>query len=343
MTDKPVIDVAVGLILNSKGELLLGNRPDDKPWPGWWELPGGKIEAGETVLDALHRELDEELGIHVTEVTPWVHYQHEYPKTRVNLAFCRVTGWEGTATGREGQQLAWVDPTQPITVGQVLPATEPPLRWLQFASHYLLSSIGDAQGLDAWLSRLEHALKAGIKLVQFREPQWEAAAQNEAERTLLKNALLQTLRLCHQFNAQCLVNSVHPREWWQLADGVQLRATDAKQAAARVSAPLAAHIPHADPVLDLAENALVGVSVHSEQELQAAIALNASFVVIGHVLPTPSHPHDPALGWERFQQLAQLAGRPAFAIGGQSEQTLQQAKLASAHGIAGIRHLVSAS
>ena len=64
-----IIDVAVGVLLRPDGTVLLGNRPADKPWPGWWELPGGKLEPGETVLQALARELHEELGIEVTTST----------------------------------------------------------------------------------------------------------------------------------------------------------------------------------------------------------------------------------------------------------------------------------
>src|SRR5690606_39970536 len=88
MTDsKPYIRVAAGLIIDSRGRLLLGQRPEGKAWPGWWEFPGGKIEAGETVEQALVRELDEELGIRATRVYPWVVHVHEYPKTIVELAF----------------------------------------------------------------------------------------------------------------------------------------------------------------------------------------------------------------------------------------------------------------
>lgn len=341
MTKKKTIHVAVGMIINAQGQLLLGNRPADKPWPGWWELPGGKIEAGESVIEALTRELDEELGIQVTHCTPWVSYLHEYPKNFVHLSFCRVTQWHGTATGREGQALAWVEPEGPINIGPVLPATEPPLRWLQLPSRYLLSHIGEASQLNEWLHRLDAALRSGIRLVQFREPEWEATASSADQREALKTAFLKTLALCHQFGAQCLINSVHPKEWWSLADGVHLRATDARHLASQVATPLTADIAHADPAVGVANSALVAVSAHNEDDIAAAIALNASFVVIGHVLATPSHPNETPLGWERFQELAQAAGRPAFAIGGQSEQHFAQATQASAHGIAGIRQLVS--
>src|SRR5690606_36735538 len=99
--DKPFIKVAAGLILRPDGQLLLAQRPSDKPWAGWWELPGGKIEAGESTLEALARELQEELGIQITDASPWVTYTHEYPKNIVQLAFCRVYGWTGTPAGLE--------------------------------------------------------------------------------------------------------------------------------------------------------------------------------------------------------------------------------------------------
>ena len=342
MSKKPVIQVAVGMIINNQGQLLLGNRPEDKPWPGWWELPGGKIEAGESVLEALARELDEELGIHITDATLWVNYTHEYPKNLVQLSFCKVTQWEGQPTGREGQQLKWIDPHAPVPVTKVLPATEAPLRWLTLPSQYLLSHIGSAEHVTNWLERLRQALVSGIKLVQFREPQWEAASSTKNSHEL-KDALLKTVALCHEYQATCLINSVHDQTWWALADGVHLRAEDARRLASQVNSPLTPYTAHADPIINVAEQALVGVSVHDQQDIDAAIQLNATFVVIGHVLATPSHPHQPPLGWERFFELAQRAGRPAYAIGVQSNATLEQAKRASAHGIAGIRQLGHAS
>ncbi len=321
---KPFIDVAAGLITRPDGSLLLAERPADKPWPGWWELPGGKIEAGESVLEALARELKEELDIDVTESTPWVTYTHEYPKNIVRLSFCRVTGWSGEPTGIEGQRLAWVDPQQKLSVGPLLPATEPPLRWLRLPDRYLLTSIGSRGGLEAFLEKLEDALGNGLKLVQFREPAWAAAGANADVYT----AFLQVVQRCRDAGAHCLVNSCHPEEWWAQADGVHFRAADA----ASVAALAYARAGH-----------LIGVSAHTATDLAAAQTLDADFVVLGHVLATPSHPGVAGMGWDRFADLARQAGRPVFAIGGQSPSTVNTARQHGAHGVAGIRQLLRSS
>ncbi|WP_156517816.1 NUDIX domain-containing protein, partial [Achromobacter ruhlandii] len=192
MSDK-IIDVAAGLILRPDGMLLLGQRPEGKPWSGWWELPGGKLEPGETVLQALARELQEEIGIRVTQSRPWVTYVHAYPHTTVRLAFCHVTGWEGEPRSLENQRLEWVDPANAASVGDLLPATLPPLRWLQLPTAYGISSIGSRAGLSAFLGRLDAALARGIRLVQLREPQWPDGPAS----TSLHEALQQIVKRCH--------------------------------------------------------------------------------------------------------------------------------------------------
>lgn len=316
-----IVDVAVGLIMRPDGQLLLGDRPADKPWPGWWELPGGKIEPGETVMQALARELDEELGIQVVRARPWVTYVHAYPHTTVRLAFCIVTQWNNEPVGREGQQLRWIAPAQALVMDDLLPAAYPPLRWLLQPDRYGITSIGGPGGAPAFMQRLEAALARGLKLVQFREPGWPGGAGDPALQALLK----QVVTRCHAAGAGVLVNSAHPREWWWMGDGVHLRAADAAQARERP---------------DLPEGALLAVSAHNAADLERARVLKADFAVIGPVLPTPSHPDTPALGWDRFALLNEQAGLPVLALGGQSEETFETARNHGAHGIAGIRGLI---
>lgn len=317
---KPFINVAAGLVLQPNGQLLLAQRPLGKPWSGWWELPGGKIEPGETVLEALARELKEELNIDVTHATPWVTYTHEYEVNIVRLAFCRVTGWTGEPTGMENQELAWVNPKEPLNVGPLLPATEPPLRWLQLPDRYLLTNISSAQGLPAFLQRLDQALANGVKLVQFREPVWQDSPAQ------LEDAFKHVLQRCHASGALCLVNSCHPSSWQALADGLHLRAAD-----------MTTH--RTNEQNHKLAGKLLGVSVHSAADLIMARALHADFAVLGHVLDTPSHPDQPGMGWNAFATISQQASMPVFAIGGQSSDSMPTALQHGAHGIAGIRHI----
>ncbi len=313
-----IIDVAVALILRADGQLLLGQRPEGKPWAGWWELPGGKLEPGETVLQALARELQEEIGITVTESRPWVTYVHRYPQTTVRLAFCFVTGWTGEPRSLENQRLQWVVPQEAAQVGELLPAALPPLRWLQLPTRYGISAAGSSTGLPVFLTRLDQALAQGLKLVQWREPAWPDGPQAGS----LYAAFEQVLQRCRQAGARLLVNSIHPEDWWHQADGVHLRAADAAALTQRPALPA---------------GALVGVSTHSHADILRARDLQADFAVLGPVSATPTHPGQAGLGWPAFQAALHDAGLPVFALGGQSPATLVQAQSYGAHGIAAIR------
>lgn len=319
-----ILDVAVGVLVRQDGCVLLDQRPADKSWAGWWELPGGKIEAGETVLEALARELKEELGIHVTRSYPWVTYIHEYPHATVRLAFCRVEAWNGDPRPEEHQTLGWFTPRDALELPQLLPAAYPPLRWLQLPDTYAISAIGGLDGLDSYLTRLERALANGLSLVQFREPGW--ADGGPASESALA-ALLAVRERCHAVGARLLVNSVHPQDWWQQADGVHLRAADARAMATRPA---------------LRPYALLGVSAHDSDGLAQGRRLQADFAILGPVLPTASHPSSPTLGWDGFTSHLADAGLPVYAIGGQGPGTLETAHLHGAHGIAGIRAVLPA-
>ncbi|QSN60896.1 NUDIX domain-containing protein [Caballeronia sp. M1242] len=125
---RKVTEVAVGVMVQPDGRYLLAQRPEGKPYEGYWEFPGGKLEPGESVEAALGRELHEELGIDVTACKLWRTLEHDYPHAYVRLFFCKVMEWTGTPLGREGQAIAWQ--TLPVEVGPLLPAAIPVLEWL---------------------------------------------------------------------------------------------------------------------------------------------------------------------------------------------------------------------
>jgi len=121
------VDVAVGVLIDAQERFLLTSRPAGKVYAGYWEFPGGKVEPGETVEIALHRELHEELGITVGAVHPWHVELMDYSHARVRLHFCKVFDWRGEFEMREAQRMAWQ--SLPVDVAPLLPGTLPVLDW----------------------------------------------------------------------------------------------------------------------------------------------------------------------------------------------------------------------
>jgi 8-oxo-dGTP diphosphatase len=128
MPDRKHTEVAVGILMQTDGAMLLSTRPAGKPYEGYWEFPGGKLEPGETVEQALRRELQEELGVTIGATEVWRVTEHEYPHALVRLHWCKVFDWTGAFEMREGQQMMWQH--FPLTVAPVLPGAYPVLNWL---------------------------------------------------------------------------------------------------------------------------------------------------------------------------------------------------------------------
>jgi 8-oxo-dGTP diphosphatase len=125
--ERTPVDVAVGVLIDATGKFLLTLRPVGKVYAGYWEFPGGKVEAGENIEQALRRELHEELGITIGPAQPWQTMVMDYEHARVRLHFCKVFVWQGDFEMREGQRMAWQD--LPVKVAPVLPGTVPVLAW----------------------------------------------------------------------------------------------------------------------------------------------------------------------------------------------------------------------
>ncbi|MFM2035308.1 MAG: hypothetical protein RL459_573 [Pseudomonadota bacterium] len=125
--DRAIVEVAVGILIDADGRFLLSSRPAGKVYEGYWEFPGGKLEAGESVESALRRELQEEIGITIGAVEPWRVELVDYPHALVRLHFCKVYAWKGELQMRESQRCSWE--RLPVQVKPVLPGTLPVLHW----------------------------------------------------------------------------------------------------------------------------------------------------------------------------------------------------------------------
>jgi len=126
-TDRSLVQVAVGALMRGDDAFLLTSRPEGKAYAGFWEFPGGKLEAGETVEQALRRELQEEIGITIHDCILWKTERIDYPHALVQLNFCKVTQWSGELQMLESQSFAWQQ--LPVAVTPVLPGTVPVLQW----------------------------------------------------------------------------------------------------------------------------------------------------------------------------------------------------------------------
>lgn len=306
MSARQPVEVAVGVLIAPDGRFLLASRPAGKPYAGYWEFPGGKLEAGETVAAALARELHEELGITIGATYPWVTLIHDYPHALVRLHFHRVFDWSGEFESREGQHFGFFSLADRPD-GPLLPATIPVLKWFGLPPVLAISAAGQ-MGTAAWLAAFERALAAGLRLVVLREPGWNDDQVGEL--------LAGSLPRAHAAGARVLVSSRHGEHLWRRADGVLLTAHDAAQLKVRPPLPL------------------VGVSTHGRGELEHAAALACDFALLGPVLPTASHPGASGLGWEGFARFAEAAPLPVYALGGLSADHLAQAHAAGAHGVA---------
>ena len=295
-----MIEVAAAVIQRADGRFLLGQRPPGKVYAGYWEFPGGKIEAGEPPERALARELHEELGIDIEQCYPWLTREYVYPHGHVRLSFFRVLAWKGEPQPREDQAIAWQALAAP-SVSPMLPANAPVLASLRLAHEY---AITDAARLGSapMLAALERRLEQGMKLVQVREPELAPA---ERERFTA-----QVLGLAHRFGCKVLTKEPVPG-----ADGVHYTAAELMR-------------------LERRPDGLAAASCHTRAELERAMALGLDLAVLGPVLE--KHGAEP-LGWERFAQIARGTSIPVYAIGGMTPAHLEQAWRAGAHGVAMIR------
>lgn len=121
------INVAVGILMRPNGDVLLGQRPEGKPYAGYWEFPGGKVESGETIFAALQREFMEELGVKIISAEPWCGVQYQYPHANVRLHFYVSKEWRGEPQSLEDQAFAWQGS---VAVSPLLEATIPLIEWL---------------------------------------------------------------------------------------------------------------------------------------------------------------------------------------------------------------------
>ena len=291
--------------------MLIQRRAAGAHQGGLWEFPGGKREPGESLADALTREVDEELGVRVLAHQPLIRLRHDYGDRKVLLDVHRVTRHAGEPRAREGQPWRWVFPTE-LPAWPMPAADRPIIDALRLPPYYAItpSTLTCPAAVAAWL---ENQLAAGRRLLQLRLPAFTPSALRACVPGLAARA--------HASGAWLLMNSADS-DWLALGiDGLHLPARALATPPERLGWPS-------------------GASCHDAGELARAAQAGVTFALLSPVCATSSHPEARPLGWQAFARLVDNVDRPVYALGGLGAEDLARARAAGAQGIAGIRQFL---
>jgi 8-oxo-dGTP diphosphatase len=302
-----MLHVAVGVIRDRQtGHILITRRAATAHQGGLWEFPGGKLEAGESVREALCRELLEEVGIQVEQATPLIKISHDYGDKQVLLDVWNVSDFSGRATGLEGQAMAWVAARQ-LSAYAFPVANLPIIKAALLPAYYAILEGGSAEEA---LDNCRRITQAGVSLLQIR-------LKSLPEPEVLR-ILPQVLQYCQQQQLTVLLNSDLPFQS-ATANGLHLSSQALLAATAR-------HQGHE----------WLAASCHTLAELQQAERLGVDFAVLAPVQKTATHPDATPLGWNTVESWLQQVNIPVYVMGGLSRNDSLKAQQAGAQGIAGI-------
>lgn len=307
-----LVHVAVGVVRNPQGQILIAKRPTHVHQGDLWEFPGGKIEADETRQQALQREMHEELGIDVTRIRPLIRIPHHYPDKQVLLDVWLIEAFDGTPHGKENQPIDWLLPSQ-LWQRMFPAANQPIIQAVNLPESYLITGGFDDE--TDFLHKLHLALEKGVRLVQLRAKDMNTKAFLRLAKTACK--------ACHTQAARILINAAPEMVEEVGADGVHLTSDRLRALSAR----------------PLGVDKLVAASIHNQEQLEQAKKLSVDFSVISPIRSTPSHPDVETLGWDGFERLTEQATHPVYALGGMRAQDLPTVWQHGGQGIAAIRCL----
>jgi len=303
------LKVAVGVIKNQWGEILISKRAKDVHQGGLWEFPGGKLEEGEAFEQALKRELFEELAIEIDTSIPLLEIKHQYTDCSVRLGVQMVTAYKGEPRGMEGQPIKWVA-IDDLKKYEFPVANKRIVEVLNLPRYYPIvdESMGDEA---AMLLHLNQLIVDGYLMVQFR-------AKTLAEESF-KRLARQVIEICKKAGVRLFINTTVEIASELKADGVHLSSTQLSRLKdSKIGMPFA-------------------VSCHSQVELEQAKLLGAAFSVLSPVQKTLSHADAKALGWSSFSALVEPLAMPVYALGGVGVSDVDTALARGACGVSGIR------
>ena len=311
------VHVAVAAIVVD-GQVLLTKRPDHLHQGGLWEFPGGKLEPGETVCQALVRELKEELDIKITPSRPLISIHHDYGDKKVLLDVWIVHDYKGEPRACEGQGIEWLaisdlgKKTFPAANQAIITA-------LSLPEYYLISPEPNAETWSEFKCQFEKALKGGISLAQFRAKQLNV-------RTYFKWAQ-ELSDLADTYNAKLILNTS--------TDNYLIYAKGMNVAGLHLSSE---HLLSSEQ-RPIGKDKLLGASCHNLLEVQHAQAIDVDFITLSPIKATASHPDAQPMGIEAFKAMVSEMNKPVYALGGLGREDLDEVLSYGGQGVAAIRGL----
>jgi len=301
------IKAVVGVLRNSKQQILIAKRQAHQFMSGFWELPGGKIEEHESDQEAIIRELKEELGVIVTELSIHQTMAYQYTDRIIELGIYNINQYQQVPTGVEGQEIAWsnIDNLQNFNL---LPTMTAFINSITLPNKYWITPSSNHQS-DEWMIKFDEKMTQDISLVQLR-----------AKADLPTDFVENLYKKCKQNHVKLLLNTVNKTfdethcDGWHLTTGEMLKLTKKP----------------------CADDKLLGASTHNLEEALTAQKLGADFVVISPVQATQTHPDTVPIGWEAAQEVVNKLNIPVYFLGGMTLNDLDKTLEIGAQGIAGV-------
>ncbi len=305
--EREIVHVAVGVITRTSSDVLIALRAEKKHLGSVWEFPGGKVERGESVCDALARELYEELNITVRKAKPLIEIRHSYSQMSVHLSVFEVQEFLGEAFGREGQPIRWV-PLNELTNYEFPAANKAILNALLLPRRIVVTD--QFISIKDFRFRLERAIGRGAEGVYLR----------------LKSRERQEARLC-QLTEEICSKSAAPiftnRELLPYFDG-----------------PVGLHL-RAGELGSYREGAIrpkwVGASCHNPDEIARAVSAGVDYLFVSPVHRTVSHSDAVPVGFGKFAEWVDAAPVPVYGLGGLKVSETERIRSLGGQGIAAIR------
>lgn len=305
-----IIKAVVGVLRNDSGQILIAKRQDHQFMAGFWELPGGKIEGNENIEQTIIRELHEELGVEVVELSLHQTMQHTYNDRVVELTICNIHRYKNTPAGIEGQKISWAD-VDKLHTYELLPTMKAFIDSITLPDKYWITPSSNHQ-TDDWMAKFDEKMTQDIKLIQLRSK----VELNKLFITELHNK-------CQQYSIKLLLNIPDKTFDEAYCDGWHITTDEMLKLTRR----------------PCDENKLLGASTHNLNEALKAQAMGVDFVVTSPVQATQTHPGATPIGWNAAQEVVDKLNIPVYFLGGMGLKDLDKALEVGAQGIAGVSAL----